>query len=65
MCKSVTCTLSQNNHNELLNLRKWPLDNLKGSKMIARVQAIQTEMNKFNFLFHCLLGERRMKQADI
>ena len=33
--------------------------------MIARVQDIQTEMNKFNFLFHCLLGERRMKQADI
>ena len=54
-----------NNHSELLNSWKWSLDNLKNNEMIARVQDNREEMNKFNFLFYCLLDERVMKQTHI
>ena len=47
-----------------MELWEWSIDNLKDTKMKARVRGVKSYMETFDFLFCCSLGERLLKQTD-
>ena len=47
-----------NNHAELMNLWEWSLDNLNDREMKARIQGVQSQMRKFEFLFDVFWEKR-------
>ena len=40
------------------------LDILKDTEMKAKVNGVKSQMDKFEFIFCCLLGEKVLKQTD-
>ena len=52
------------NHNELMELWEWSLDNVKVTEMRVRIIGAQSKMTTFDFLFGCFLGKVILKQTN-
>ena len=53
-----------NNYEELMELWKWSLQEVKDTEMKARIRGVMTVMTTFDFIFCCCLGQRILKQTD-
>ena len=53
------------NHNELMAVWENGIKSTKDTEMKARMIGAQASMQKFSFLFGCLLGEKLLSQSDI
>ena len=58
------CIAMINNHQELCSLWEWLLNNLTDTQMKARVIGVQAYMNKYVFVFGCLLSKNILQRTD-
>lgn len=53
------------NYKVLLGVWEESMEYVKVSEMKCRIRGVMTYMNKFDFLFGCLLGEQLLRHSDI